>query len=103
MIAHPTPWSSGARHHSEGATLGGMKMTLAAIVCLLVLAPLAGAKDYANCTALNKAYPGGVAKSKAAAAKAVSGGAKKAPAVNAKVYAENASKDRDKDGVACEK
>jgi hypothetical protein len=53
------------------------------------------AKAYKNCTELRKAYPMGVAKSKAAAKKS---GAKYAPSV----YNANKSKDRDKDGAACE-
>ena len=56
---------------------------------------------YSNCTQLNKDYPGGVAKSKTVRNKG--GNTKKTPTVNAKVYAENSSKDRDKDGIACEK
>lgn len=56
---------------------------------------------YSNCTQLNKDYPGGVAKSKISRNKG--GNTKKTPTVNAKVYAENSSKDRDKDGIACEK
>lgn len=57
-------------------------------------------KKFTNCAALNKVYPGGVAKS----AKWVNKGGeiKKKPTVNAKVYGENSGKDRDKDGIACE-
>lgn len=57
-------------------------------------------KKFTNCAALNKVYPGGVAKS----AKWVNKGGeiKNKPTVNAKVYAENSGKDRDKDGIACE-
>ncbi len=57
-------------------------------------------KKFSNCTELNKVYPGGVAKS----AKSVNKGGKtkKTPTVNAKVYSANSSKDRDKDGIACE-
>jgi hypothetical protein len=57
-------------------------------------------KKFSNCAALNKVYPGGVAKS----AKWVNKGGKikKTPVVNAKVYNENSSRDRDKDGIACE-
>lgn len=57
-------------------------------------------KKFSNCAALNKVYPGGVAKS----AKWVNKGGeiKNKPTVNAKVYAENSGKDRDKDGIACE-
>lgn len=62
--------------------------------------PLIHEKKFSNCTALNKVYPGGVAKS----AKWVNKGGviKNKPTVNTKVYAENSSKDRDKDGIACE-
>lgn len=57
-------------------------------------------KKFSNCTELNKVYPGGVAKS----SKSINTGGKikKTPTVNAKVYAENSTKDRDKDGIACE-
>lgn len=57
-------------------------------------------KKFSNCAALNKVYPGGVAKS----AKWVNKGGviKNKPTVNAKVYSENSGKDRDKDGIACE-
>ena len=62
--------------------------------------PLVLEKKFANCAALNKVYPGGVAKS----AKWVNKGGKinNKPTVNAKVYGENSGKDRDKDGIACE-
>lgn len=62
------------------------------------VAPQAG---FANCTALAKKYPAGVAKSKAAADRAVADGMRR-PKVSAQLYAANAGKDRDKDGVACE-
>jgi hypothetical protein len=57
-------------------------------------------KKFSNCAALNVVHPGGVAKSAKAFNKG--GTSKKKPTVNAKVYHENASKDRDKDGIACE-
>lgn len=59
-------------------------------------------KAYTNCTALNKVYPNGVAKTKKAAVKAVKNGAKR-PAVSKKVYLLNIKSDRDRDLVACEK
>lgn len=57
-------------------------------------------KKFANCASLNKVYSGGVAKS----SKWVNKGGKlnKVPVVNPKVYNENTSRDRDKDGIACE-
>jgi hypothetical protein len=57
-------------------------------------------KKFSNCSALNKVYPGGVAKSSKSVNKG--GEIKKKPTVNAKVYSENSGKDRDKDGLACE-
>jgi hypothetical protein len=56
---------------------------------------------YANCSALNKVYSGGVAKS--ATSKNKGGKIKLKPTVNAKVYDLNKSLDRDKDGLACER
>lgn len=62
-------------------------------------------KAYANCTALKKVYPGGVAKSKSTVNK-VSGkkknGLKKNTKVSASIYSQNSKLDRDKDGWACE-
>lgn len=59
------------------------------------------AKRFANCAALTKIYPSGVAKSSRAANRAVRGGMER-PKVNSKVYWQNSRSDRDKDGVACE-
>ena len=59
------------------------------------------AKKYANCTALNKDYPGGVSKS--SSTKNKGGKTKKMPKVSASIYAANSKMDRDKDGIACEK
>ena len=58
-------------------------------------------KKYSNCKELNKDYPGGVSKS--ASVKNKGGKTKLQPRISSKVYLENASKDRDKDGIACEK
>ena len=64
--------------------------------------PVAAAKTYANCTALNKVYHHGVGKKNAH--DHVSSGS---PVTNFyrsdALYNANASKDRDHDGVACEK
>jgi hypothetical protein len=85
-----------------------MKRVLSiSLISLLLMAavpasasPVVLEKKFTNCAALNKVYPGGVAKS----AKWVNKGGKikKTPVVNAKVYNENSSRDRDKDGIACE-
>ena len=56
---------------------------------------------YANCAALNKVFPGGVAKN--STIRNSGGKTKYAPTVNSRIYKENASKDRDKDGIACER
>lgn len=58
-------------------------------------------KSYKNCTELNKVYKGGV--SKASNVKNKGGKTKYKPLVNAKLYAANKTKDRDKDGIACER
>ena len=58
-------------------------------------------KSYANCSALLKDYPTGVAKNRKAANRAVRAGNKR-PAVNRSVYRKNRKSDRDKDKVACE-
>lgn len=65
-----------------------------------IAAPQVQDKKFSNCAALNKVYPGGVAKAKNWKNKG--GEIKNKPTVNAKVYADNKSKDRDKDGIACE-
>lgn len=58
-------------------------------------------KKYSNCKALNKKYPGGVARSRSVTN---SGGATRfTPTVSPKIYKENKSKDRDRDGIACER
>jgi hypothetical protein len=83
------------------------------LTCLLALtfsysfvgpvnASVSGAvKKYANCTALNKDFPGGVAKS--SKVKNKGGKTKKSPKVSAALYNANIKMDRDKDGIACEK
>ncbi len=58
-------------------------------------------KVYKNCTELNKAYKGGVAKS--SSVKNKGGKTKYKPYVSKALYDANKSKDRDKDGIACER
>ena len=62
---------------------------------------IAKAVSYSNCTELNKVYKGGVAK--AANIKNKGGKTKYKPFVSLELYNANKSKDRDKDGIACEK
>jgi hypothetical protein len=83
--------------------------TAALVLCVIfystasstALTPGAARAKYSNCKELNKVYPGGVSKS--AKNKNIGGKTTRQPTVNSKVYLENASKDRDKDGIACEK
>lgn len=58
-------------------------------------------KKYSNCSALNKDFPGGVSKS--SKVKNQGGKTKYQPKVDAKIYEANKGKDRDKDGIACER
>ena len=58
-------------------------------------------KKFANCEALNKVYPGGVAKT--SKAKNKGGKTKYKPTVNLAIYSANASKDRDRDNIVCER
>lgn len=59
------------------------------------------AKVYKNCTELNKDYKGGVAKS--ASVKNKGGKTRYKPYVSKELYKANEKKDRDKDGIACER
>lgn len=61
----------------------------------------AKAKSYKNCTELNKDYKGGVAES--SSSKNKGGKTKYKPTVSKELYTANKGKDRDKDGIACEK
>lgn len=78
------------------------KMTAAAVVvaALSLSASSANAAPtrYPNCTALNKVFKNGVARSAAATQ-----GLTYRPAVKKRVYLANTHLDRDKDGVACER
>ena len=82
-------------------------LTLAAALVMLTFFPGMAAngqvlsKKFSNCAALNAVYRGGVAKN--SKVQNQGGATKYTPTVNAKVYSENASKDRDKDGIACER
>jgi uncharacterized membrane protein len=66
-------------------------------------ADAAAVTKYKNCTALNKKYKHGVGKK--GAKDKVSGSTKPVTnfTVNTKVYNANKGRDRDKDGIACEK
>lgn len=80
------------------------------ILSLIVSAPIPGASDFgalhptvrvfANCTAMQKVFPGGVARPGAVNK---GGSTRYAPKVSRKLYNANRSMDRDKDGIACER
>lgn len=82
-----------------------MKLSLAFLLLFGLSIPAssvdAKAKTYRNCKELNKAYKGGVAKSKSVKNKG--GKTYYRPYVSASLYRANATKDRDKDGIACER
>ncbi|WP_313891072.1 excalibur calcium-binding domain-containing protein [Psychrobacillus sp.] len=61
----------------------------------------AAAQKFANCKELNKVYAGGVAKD--AKVKNKGGKTKYKPTVSSEIYNLNSGKDRDKDGIACER
>lgn len=61
----------------------------------------AAVKRYKNCTELNKVYKGGIAKSKTT--KNRGGKTRYKPYVSKSLYYANISRDRDKDGIACER
>ena len=81
------------------------KNGVVALVCAMMIftgtsAQAVTYKTYKNCAAVNKVYAHGIAKkgySKTAS------GLTAAPFVNTKLYNLNKSKDRDGDGVACER
>lgn len=60
----------------------------------------AAAKEFKNCTELNKVYPGGVAMPGAIN---IGGKTQKLPKFDKALYIANQKSDRDKDGIACEK
>ncbi|MEN9740651.1 MAG: hypothetical protein RLZ72_917 [Actinomycetota bacterium] len=62
--------------------------------------PAFAATKYKNCTALNRVYPHGVAHTGYSER---GGGLTGRPKVSNAIYNANSSKDRDHDGVACER
>ena len=82
-----------------------MKRLLALAICLAIVilampSSQAAAKEFKNCTELNRVYPGGVAMPGAINS---GGKTKKTPKYNKALYLANQKSDRDKDGIACEK
>jgi hypothetical protein len=95
-----------ALHRTAAAVLGGVLLATTATAALPAAAAPA-AKAYANCTALNKVYPHGVAVSSRSKDK-TTGKPVTGFTVSKAVYqlndgAPNKDLDRDNDGIACEK
>lgn len=63
-------------------------------------AALPTVRVFANCTAMQKVFPGGVARPGAVNK---GGSTRYLPKVSRKLYNANRSMDRDKDGIACER
>src|SRR3954454_24812169 len=87
-----------SRRARAGASVWLAAMGLAG-ACLLMPSG-AGAKVFPNCKAVNKVYAHGIAKNFKVIKTA--NGLTGRPFVSAKQYAANSTRDRDKDGVACE-
>lgn len=77
-----------------------LAMTLVTAGTLLILPSASAAKVFPNCKAVDKVYPHGIAKNFKVIKTA--NGLTGRPFVSAKLYAANHTRDRDKDGVACE-
>lgn len=77
------------------------KLVVAVLSGMLLLAPVVHARvvTYKNCTELNKVYKGGVA---LPGAKNIGGKTRYTPYYSKALYDANKSRDRDKDGIACE-
>ena len=71
-----------------------------ALVASNAIPSWASAKEFKNCTELNKVYPGGVA---LPGATNKGGKTKLTPKFHESLYRANIKSDRDKDGIACEK
>ena len=88
-----------------GGTLLKTVVSVMLLLCLLSVTPLLvhaaeRATTYKNCTALNKVYKGEVAK---VGAKNKGGTLRYKPMYSKALYAANCGRDRDKDGIACER
>ena len=79
----------------------GRAVAVVVLIAALMVVPAASAKVFPNCKSVDARYPHGIAKNAHASTHAA--GLTGRPFVSAKLYAQNHTKDRDKDGVACEK
>jgi hypothetical protein len=75
-------------------------LAVAAVVLVVPAADGAKPRMFKNCTAVNKVYPHGIAKNFKVIKRA--DGLTGRPFVSFKLYMANHTRDRDKDGVACE-
>ncbi|MGZ8176726.1 excalibur calcium-binding domain-containing protein [Williamsia sp. SKLECPSW1] len=78
----------------------GLALLTTALGSVALAAP-ASAQTYANCKALNADYPHGIGKP--GAVDSTSGTPVTTFTVDANLYAQNKDRDRDGDGIACEK
>lgn len=103
---------TGYSFHSEtkGGILRALKVAtsffMASFLAFSMVTPSIGSpslmgKKFANCAALNGVYPGGVSKNSKVTN--IGGPTNYLPVVQPKIYKANSSKDRDKDGIACER
>jgi hypothetical protein len=88
------------------ALKGVFAFFLAVIFTFALVTPSNGSpsltgKKFSNCAALNAVYPGGVAKNSKVTN--MGGATNYLPTLKPKIYRANSSKDRDKDGIACER
>lgn len=93
-------------------TLGAAVVTVALAASVVLggaTTASAAPKTYANCTAVQKVYSGGIAKKSVTKNRVTSGGKTTYRALKGTVkkddalYAANKKMDRDADGIACEK
>ncbi|MFW0795387.1 excalibur calcium-binding domain-containing protein [Gordonia sp. CPCC 205515] len=84
-------------------TILGLMVTVCAATALplVVAAPAQAATSYSNCKALNADYPHGVGRS--GAVDSTSGTPVTNFTVDGDLYNSNTGRDRDGDGIACEK
>lgn len=95
--------AAAAQAASAKAAAGQAAADQAAAVPLVAEAPAPEARSFANCAALNAAYPHGVGRP--GAVDRVSGGKAGVTTfmVDSALYEANSKSDRDGDGIACEK
>ena len=86
---------------ARAAAVASLSVIAAGLVSLPAEAASAAPRKFANCTAMNKAYPHGVGKPRAV--DRTSGTRVTNFKRDLALYTVNSGSDRDKDGIACEK